>query len=110
MTVEFDADHRAATPTNKWSGCPNLQRRPHAPAKGRGRIQRQIARAFMAHGEIVSSSDIYRWCRGRQRWFGRPQRWSVRRVLDVVAVRVGRQPTFPRAWLWRLRNTDEKPG
>ena len=40
----------------KWNGHPNLGLRPHSPAKGRGRRQIQIRRAFMAHGPVISSS------------------------------------------------------
>lgn len=31
------------TPQHGWDYYPNLRRRPHAPAAGRGRVQRQIA-------------------------------------------------------------------
>jgi hypothetical protein len=91
-------------PPRGWARYPNLQRRPHAPNKGRGRLQRQIARAFHAHGNEVSASDIYQWC---QRWqskrFGHPERWSIVRVLRQVAEPVGRASTIGRPWLWRLK-------
>jgi hypothetical protein len=89
-----------------WAAHPNLHRRPHAPNAGRGRLQKQIARAFMTHGDVVSASDIYRWCeRWQQRPFGMPERWSIVRILERVAVRAGRAETIGRPWLWRLRNT-----
>jgi hypothetical protein len=82
----------------------NLRLRPHAPNAGRGRLQRQIARAFHVHGNEVSASDIYQWC---QRWqskrFGQWERWSIVRILEQIAVRVGRAETIGRPWLWRLK-------
>jgi hypothetical protein len=87
-----------------WSAHPNLQLRPYAPALGRGRLQRQIARAFIVHGDVVSATDIYCWCR---RWrssrFGMPERWSIVRILRRIAEPVGRAPTIGRPWLWRLK-------
>jgi hypothetical protein len=53
------------SPPHGWDRYPNLHRRPHAPNAGRGRLPKQIARAFMVHGDVVSASDIYRWC---ERW------------------------------------------
>jgi hypothetical protein len=86
-----------------WDRYPNLHRRPHAPNAGRGRLQRQIRRAFYAHGNEVSASDIYQWCR---RWqskrFGQPERWSIVRILETIAVRVRNVPPN-QAWLWRLK-------
>jgi hypothetical protein len=62
-------------------------------------------RAFIVHGSEVSASDIYRWCR---RWqapkLGRLERWSIVRILDVIAERAGRATTIGRPWIWRLRN------
>ena len=52
----------ARQPSRGWEYYPNLQRRPHAPNKGRGRLQRQIARAFHTHGPEVTTSTIYDWC------------------------------------------------
>ena len=80
-----------------WEYYPNLHRRPHAPNAGRGRLQRQIARAFIAHGDVVSATDTYRWC---QRWqssrFGMPERWSIVRILTTRCERVGRASTIGR--------------
>jgi hypothetical protein len=96
-----------AEPRSGWLRHPNLHRRPHAPNAGRGRLQRQIARAFIAHGDVVSATDIYRWC---QRWqsarFGMPERWSIVRVLRRVAEPVGRATTRGRPWLWRPRHAN----
>jgi len=64
--------------------------------------QRQIRRAFIAHE--VSATVIYRWCR---RWqapkLGRLERWSIVRILDVIADRRGRASTIGRPWIWRLK-------
>jgi hypothetical protein len=81
----------------------NLQRRLPAPAKGNGRLQRQMARAFAVHGPVVSSSQLYDWCfacDGR-RADSQAMRWSV--LLDATCERVGRAPTIGRPWLWQLR-------
>jgi hypothetical protein len=86
-----------------WSAYPNLHRRPHAPNLGRGRLQRQIARAFIVHGDVVSATDIYCWCRPRSSRFGMPERWSIVRILRVIADPVGRAPTIGRPWIWRLK-------
>jgi hypothetical protein len=93
-----------AKPRSGWDSFPNLHRRPPSPNLGRGRLQRQIARAFHAHGDVVSATDIYRWC---QRWqssrFGMPERWSIVRILTARCERVGRASTIGRPWLWRLK-------
>jgi hypothetical protein len=68
-------------------------------------LQRQIARAFIAHGDVVSATDIYRWCRRfRSTRFGMLERWSIVRILNERCVRVGRASTIGRPWLWRLRD------
>jgi len=91
-------------PSQGWDYFPNLRLRPHAPAAGRGRLQRQIARAFHAHGPVLTSSDVYRWCeRWQAREFGQWERWSIVRILDVVTDRIGRADTPGRPCLWRLR-------
>jgi hypothetical protein len=92
------------SPSQLWPNSPNLRLRPHAPNAGRGRLQRQIARAFIAHGPVLTSSDVYRWCkRWQAREFGQWERWSIVRILDVVAERTGRASTIGRPWLWRLK-------
>jgi hypothetical protein len=89
----------------KWLSYPNLQRRPHAPNKGRGRLQVQIRRAFAIHGPVVSSSQTYDWAYARQPRLRRSlaHRHSVFRILREIAEPVGRAPTIGRPWLWRLR-------
>ena len=92
---------RAAT--EKWLGHPNLQRRPHAPHAGRGRLQRQIRRAFMAGGNELTSSQVYDWAYSRHRsHLSEAVRWSVHRILLEIADRVRRVPPHG-AWLWRLK-------
>jgi hypothetical protein len=94
---------RTVGPPSGWDKYPNLRRRPHAPSKGRGRLQRQIARAFLTHGAVLTSSDIYRWCeRWQSREFGQWERWSIVRILDVVADRCGRDRRHG-AIIWRLK-------
>src|SRR3979490_2546444 len=99
-------EYTPRSPSWGWDRFPNLQRRPHAPNAGRGRLQRQIARCFHAHGPEVSATTIYDWC---MLWpvdkrASQAQRWSVRRILDVIADRRGRASTIGRPWIWRLRN------
>jgi hypothetical protein len=78
-------------------------------ACGRGRLQRQISRAFLVHGNEVSATTIYEWCRSwRQTLNGDPlgweHRWSIVRMLRTVAYRVGRSSTRGRPWIWRLKD------
>jgi hypothetical protein len=53
----------------------NLRLRPHAPNAGRGRLQRQIRRAF-AGRPLLTSSQVYDSCYVKRRVFGEriPQR------------------------------------
>jgi hypothetical protein len=87
--------------SRKWSGYPNLRTRPHSPNLGRGRLQRQIRRAFVAHGPVASSSWIYDWTHARCRRMTGNLRWSVLRILRVI--RGARAETIGRPWLCRLR-------
>jgi hypothetical protein len=78
---------------------------PHAPAAGCGRLQRQIARAFIAAGsDVVSSSQVYdfTFAQDRHGWRWRHYR-LVYRILMEIAEPVGRAPTIGRPWLWRLK-------
>ena len=63
----------ARQPSRGWEYYPNLQRRPHAPNKGRGRLQRQIARAFHSRARGHDEHDL--------------------RLVHVVARRQARQPS-----------------
>jgi hypothetical protein len=82
----------------------NLQLRPAKPALGRGRIQRQVKRAFLL-ADTLTSSQVYDWthCRMRHR-MSQAHRWSVRRVLMAIADPIERVPPHG-AWLWRLKQT-----
>jgi hypothetical protein len=86
-----------------WDRYPNLQLRPHAPNAGKGRLQRQIARAFIGH-PFRSTSEIYDWCyaRDRSRTRSEAMRWSVHRILREIAEPVRKVPPHG-AWLWRLK-------
>jgi hypothetical protein len=93
------------TATEKWINYPSLRLGP-GRSRGKGRIQRQLRRAFIASGNEISSSDAYRWCkRWQAREFGQWERWSITRVLMTMADRVGRAQTIGRPWIWRLRNS-----
>ena len=95
------------TPLTKRANYPNLLRRPHAPAAGRGRLQVQIRRAFVVR-EVLTSSEIYDSCYARRRMLGqqidRPYRWSVVRILCQIADPIGRAETKGQPLIWRLRN------
>jgi hypothetical protein len=91
-----------------WDLYPNLRRRPHAPNKGRGRLQRQIRRVFLIGGPLVSSSQIYDLCFTQRRKATTLKRYMVWRILIKIADPVRKVPPH-NAWLWRLRNTEESP-
>jgi hypothetical protein len=95
------------TPLTKRANYPNLLLVPPAPARGRGRLQRQINRCFVVFGPEVSSTRLYDWCyarnpRARQ---SRGHRWSAYRILVEIAEPVGRAQTIGHPWIWRLRNS-----
>jgi hypothetical protein len=91
----------------RWSGHPNLRHRPHSPSLGRGRLQRQIARAFAVSGPVVSASVIYDWCFARRPKMRRSHlnRRRVWQLLTQIADPVRKVPPYG-AWLWRLRSDD----
>jgi hypothetical protein len=87
----------------KWKDYPHLRARPAKPALGRGRIQRQVQRAFIARGPVVSASEIYDWTHaGRRSGMRRGARRSVWVVLRAIAVPVGRATTRGLPTLWQL--------
>ena len=91
----------APRPERDWRR--NLSRRLPAPAKGNGRLQVQVRRAFLIHGPVVSATTIYDLAYPR-----RPRRYyPVYRVLREIAVQVGRAPRIGRPRLWRLRIGDD---
>jgi hypothetical protein len=87
----------------KWRDCPNLVRRPAKPSLNNGPVQRRARRALLALSE-ASTSEISRWTHRRPT---RYRTYHTRRVLERIAVRVGRAATIGRPWLWRLRNSNE---
>jgi hypothetical protein len=104
---------RSKMTTAKARRLQNLRRRPPAPAKGRGRIQRQVRRAFEACGPRLSASLVYDWARRWQRRhdekrINQRERYSIVRVLITMAVRDGRAGTRGRPWLWRRIESHSK--
>jgi hypothetical protein len=84
-----------------WKGYPQFEHKPPWRPRGPGKVQRGIARAFIAHGPIVSSSQVFDWV-GRQG--GPRRRWRVLCRLREVAVEVGRaEHASGRPFLWRLK-------
>jgi hypothetical protein len=94
----------ARSPAAKWPRHRNLRRRPAAPARGRGRLQVQIERAFLAGGPVLSTSAVYDWTYARRRRLQGNRIWSVHRILRVRCERVGRAKTRGQPILWRLRD------
>jgi hypothetical protein len=73
-------------------------------------LQVQCRRALIALGE-ANTTEILAWCgpRGRSRW-RHCYFWLWRALEQIGAERVGRDLKAPgQPWIWRLRNTDEKP-
>jgi hypothetical protein len=97
----------------KWNRSRNLRLRPTKPALGRGRLQRQVRRAFLTAGAPArSASEIFDWCYARRRLMhGKPlttrHRYSVWRILVTIAYPVGRGTSIGRPILWRLRHRPE---
>ena len=92
-------------PSRRWVSHRNLQR-GGAPGADRGRLQKQVARAYIAAGtDALDASTIYDFAFPRDRARARSQaaRWSVRRVLERIATRIGRSTTRGEPWIWRLR-------
>jgi hypothetical protein len=86
----------------------NLSRRPARPSLNRGPVQRRAKRALWALG-IASTSEVVEWTHARARVRGLcsdNHTRSARRVLEWIAVRVGRANTIGRPWLWQLREPE----
>src|SRR6266487_3873153 len=100
LMAKKKALHLSLDTMTKWPHHPNLRKKPHAPSKGRGPVQRAIRRVFMASGaEVLNSTEIYDWAHGRRR-FGR--RKSMPFGVYSRTLRTLRA-MWP--WLWRLRNS-----
>jgi hypothetical protein len=107
-----DSHQKGAAETNaraKWFGHPNLRRRPEAPNAGRGRLQTQITRAFIAAGPVVSSTQVYDWAFARRSQMRRSHlnRRRVWQLLREIAEPAGRASTRGRPWLWRLKSPEK---
>jgi hypothetical protein len=70
-------------------------------------MQRAVRRAFIVHGPVASSSQIYDWVFPQKRKLTPLRCHGVWRILRKIAVQVGRAETIGRPWLWRLRNNEE---
>ena len=88
---------------DNWSGHPNLSLRPHAPNKGKGVLQRQIRRAFIAGGPVLTTPQIKAWTGDHGGGWPQATLW---RDLMAVAEPIGRASTRGRPWIWRLRRPD----
>ena len=102
MTVEGPREPRSG-----WAAYPNLRwPGPSSWAKGRGRIQLAVKRAFAAADtSTLTTSDVfdYALARHRQDQWRRRHRWSVVRVLRAMCDPIGRADTPGKPWLWRLK-------
>jgi hypothetical protein len=81
-------------------------------SRGKGRIQKAVARAFAAaEGGTITTSQAYDFALARVRgdMWRRMHRCSVLRVLDQVADRVGRDRRHG-AIIWRLKPAQSAPG
>jgi hypothetical protein len=99
--------HLSAT---KWPRAPNLRKRPPKPALGRGRVQRMVRRAFIAHDATeLTTTELLDWAYGRRRPGSLP--WglyrSLYRACALHCVRVRRAEAIGRPWVWRLRNIEK---
>jgi hypothetical protein len=93
-----------ATAKMSWDSFPNLRLRPHAPAKGRGRLQRAVRRAFLV-ADQVSTATVFDWCYARRPKMRRSQlnRRRVHELLREIADPIGRADTVGRPRIWRLK-------
>src|SRR5262245_9964582 len=90
------------TPAGKWRGYPNLARRPRAPAKGNGYVQRMARRALLVL-QSATTPEILAWTRCRGPIRPRDYRTAWRALEQIGAVRIGRAGTIGRPWIWVLR-------
>jgi hypothetical protein len=87
----------------------NLRKKPAKPALGRGRLQRQCRRAFLAEGEELTTTTILDWAYCRRRGSPLPLGlyWALHRALrQIGAVPIGRAGTLGRPIVWRLPGRD----
>ena len=101
----------AREPPPGWDRFPSL-RMGLGASRGKGRIQKAVARAFAAaEGGTITTSQAYDFALARVRgdMWRRMHRCSVLRVLDQVADRVGRDRRHG-AIIWRLKPAQSAPG
>jgi hypothetical protein len=104
------APHRTNVSMNTAS-LRNLLRRPARPSLNRGPVQRRAKYALWAL-KVASTSQIAEWTHVRARVRGlrsANHTQSARRVLERIAVRVGRANTIGRPWMWKLREPTAPP-
>jgi hypothetical protein len=99
--MDAQPQNPAAAPP-KWRGHPNLARRPPAPAKGNGYVQRMARRALLVL-QSATTPQILVWTRCRGPIRPRDYRTARRALEQIGAVRVGRAGTIGRPWIWELR-------
>jgi hypothetical protein len=82
----------------------NLLRRPAAPAKDNGRLQRAARRALLVGNGLTTTAEAARWGYARRQRLGSHHYEHMRRALSGIADKVGRAPTGGRPWVWKLRD------
>jgi hypothetical protein len=92
----------ARNPKRAGNPC-NLLRRPDRPAQGRGRVQRGVWEALVFAGGLATTGAVLEQIYPGKRLQNGGWYELVRRRLDEIADRVGRDRGRGRAWLWRLR-------
>jgi hypothetical protein len=99
-----------ASPSQNGAKLRNLSLRPPRPSRLRGPVQRGVWRALVVSGRDLTTSELMEFThalalhRGKNSKRKRENHCrAIRRAAVEIAVQAGRQPTFPRAWVWRLR-------
>jgi hypothetical protein len=69
-------------------------------------MQRAVRRAFLVHGPVATSSQVYDFVFPRGRKLTQMRRHGVWRILRDIADPIGRAPPHG-AILWRLRHSEE---
>jgi hypothetical protein len=81
-------------------------------ARGRGRLQVAVRRAFIVHGPVVTTMQVYDFAYAGRRKYMRASALNKRRIwqlLSRVADRVGRAPLQGAPWIWRLKSETDLP-
>jgi hypothetical protein len=70
----------------------------------RGRMRRQLERAFMAMpGQDLDTGTLCRWVWAHRDRFRTGECERLRRIVRELADPIGRASSKGRPWLWRLR-------